>query len=147
MPAYLRQFRPHCSSLSVFIGDIAPLVGFAICSLVDRALKRAGVESAYRASHLFRASLATQMLKEGASLPEIGDLLRHRRPDTTAIYAKVDLVSLRSIALPWGREVADEATARRHCRLPRFGSQLPLTPSPLHHNTSCSGTWIAPLPH
>jgi site-specific recombinase XerD len=41
------------------------------------------------------------MLKHGASLPEIGDLLRHRRPDTTAIYAKVDLVSLRSIALPW----------------------------------------------
>jgi hypothetical protein len=40
-------------------------------------------------------------LGEGASLPEIGDLLRHRRPDTTAIYAKVDLVSLRSIALPW----------------------------------------------
>jgi site-specific recombinase XerD len=45
--------------------------------------------------------LATQMLKQGASLPEIGDLLRHCRPDTTAIYAKVDLISLRSIALPW----------------------------------------------
>jgi integrase/recombinase XerD len=41
------------------------------------------------------------MLKQGASLAEIGDLLRHRRPDTTAIYAKVDIVSLRSIALPW----------------------------------------------
>ena len=63
------------------------LVGFAnsvaICSLVDRALQRAGVETAYRGSHLFRHSLATQMLKQGASLPEIGDLLRHRRPDTT----------------------------------------------------------------
>jgi site-specific recombinase XerD len=46
-------------------------------------------------------SLATEMLKRGASLSEIGDLLRHRRPDTTTIYAKVDLVSLRSIALPW----------------------------------------------
>jgi integrase/recombinase XerD len=45
--------------------------------------------------------LATEMLKQGASLSEIGDLLRHRRPDTTTIYAKVDLVSLRSIALPW----------------------------------------------
>ena len=73
----------------------------AICSLVDRALTKAGVESAYRGSHLFRHSLATTMLKHGASLHEIGDLLRHRRPDTTAIYAKVDLVSLRSIALPW----------------------------------------------
>jgi site-specific recombinase XerD len=103
--AYLRQARPDCSSRRVFIRQNAPLVGFAnsvaICSLVDRALERAGVESAYRGSHLFRHSLATEMLKQGASLPEIGDLLRHRRPDTTTIYAKVDLVSLRSIALPW----------------------------------------------
>lgn len=102
---YLRQARPDCSTRLVFIRQKAPLVGFAnsvaICSLVDRALERAGVESAYRGSHLFRHSLATQMLKQGASLPEIGDLLRHRRPDTTTIYAKVDLVSLRSIALPW----------------------------------------------
>lgn len=81
------------------------LTGFAnsvaICSLVDRTLERAGVESEYRGSHVFRHSLATRMLQHGASLPEIGDLLRHRRPDTTRIYAKVDLVSLRSIALPW----------------------------------------------
>ena len=48
-----------------------------------------------------RHSLATQMLKQGASLPEIGDLLLHRLPDTTTIYAKVDLDSLRSIAVPW----------------------------------------------
>jgi site-specific recombinase XerD len=102
---YLRQARPDCSSRRVFIRQNAPLVGFAnsvaICSLVDRALERAGVESAYRGSHLFRHSLATEMLKQGASLFEIGDLLRHRRPDTTTIYAKVDLISLRSIALPW----------------------------------------------
>lgn len=102
---YIRQTRPACSSRRVFIREKAPLVGFAnsiaICSLVNRALKRARIESAYRGSHLFRHSLATEMLRQGASLPEIGDLLRHRRPDTTAIYAKVDLVSLRSIALPW----------------------------------------------
>ena len=102
---YIRQTRPACSSRRVFIREKAPLVGFAnsiaICSLVNRALKKAGIESAYRGSHLFRHSLATEMLRQGASLPEIGDLLRHRRPDTTAIYAKVDLVSLRSIALPW----------------------------------------------
>jgi site-specific recombinase XerD len=105
MADYLRQARPACSSRRVFIREKAPRVGFAnsiaICSLVDRALKKAGVESAYRGSHLFRHTQATEMLKQGASLPEIGDLLRHRRPDTTAIYAKVDLVSLRSIALPW----------------------------------------------
>lgn len=103
--AYLRRGRPACSNRRVFIRERAPLVGFAssmaICSLVDRALKKAGVESAYRGSHVFRHSLATTMLKNGASLYEIGDLLRHRHPDTTAIYAKVDLVSLRSIARPW----------------------------------------------
>lgn len=105
MADYLRQARPACSSRHVFIRGKAPLVGFAnsiaICSLVDRALQKAGVESPHRGAHVFRHSLATEMLKHGASLPEIGDLLRHRRPDTTAIYAKVDLVSLRSIALPW----------------------------------------------
>ena len=102
---YLSKGRPRCSSRRVFIRAKAPLTGFAnsiaICSLVDRAMEKAGVESEYRGSHLFRHSLATQMLQYGASLLEIGDLLRHRRPDTTRIYAKVDLVSLRSIALPW----------------------------------------------
>jgi site-specific recombinase XerD len=102
---YLSTGRPRCSSRRVFIRAKAPLTGFAnsvaICSLVDRALERAGVESEYRGSHVFRHSLATGMLNHGASLDEIGDLLRHRRPDTTRIYAKVDLVALRSIALPW----------------------------------------------
>jgi integrase/recombinase XerD len=102
---YLFTARPQCSSRRVFIRTKAPLAGFAnsvaICSLVDKAMERAAVESEYRGSHVFRHSLATQMLQHGASLPEIGDVLRHRRPDTTRIYAKVDLVSLRSIALPW----------------------------------------------
>jgi site-specific recombinase XerD len=102
---YLRQARPPCASRRVFIRAKAPRVGFAnsiaICSLVERALQRAGLKAAYRGSHLFRHSLATQMLNQGASLGEIGDLLRHRCPDTTAIYAKVDLNALRAIALPW----------------------------------------------
>jgi site-specific recombinase XerD len=102
---YLRQARPPCASRRVFIRAKAPRVGLAnsiaICSLVERALQRAGMKSAYRGSHLFRHSLATQLLNQGASLGEIGELLRHRRPDTTAIYAKVDLSSLRAIALPW----------------------------------------------
>jgi site-specific recombinase XerD len=102
---YLATARPQCSSRRVFIRAKAPLTGFAnsvaVCSLVDRALERAGVESEYRGSHVFRHSLATQMLNHGASLDEIGDLLRHRRPDTTRIYAKVDLLALRSLALRW----------------------------------------------
>jgi site-specific recombinase XerD len=102
---YLRHARPACACRRVFIRAKAPLNGFAnsiaICSLVDRALETAGVESACRGAHLFRHSLATQMLTQGASLPEIGDVLRHRHPDTTAIYAKVDLAALRAIALSW----------------------------------------------
>ena len=97
--------RPACASRRVFLRAKAPLKGFAnsiaICSLVDRALETAHVASACRGAHLFRHSLATHMLSQGASLPEIGDVLRHRRPDTTAIYAKVDVAALRSIALSW----------------------------------------------
>jgi site-specific recombinase XerD len=102
---YLRQDRPQGSCRRVFLRHRAPTVGFAnsiaISSLVMSALKRAGVESARKGAHLFRHGLATDMLRHGASLDEIGDLLRHKSPNTTAIYAKVDLVALRSLALPW----------------------------------------------
>jgi integrase/recombinase XerD len=69
--------------------------------VVDRALTGAGVASARRGGHLFRHSLATAMLRAGASLTEIGQLLRHRNPDTTRIYAKVDVAALRRLATPW----------------------------------------------
>lgn len=65
------------------------------------ALARAGIEAPHKGAHLFRHSLATGMLGQGASLAEIGELLRHRSPQTTAIYAKVDLTSLRTLALAW----------------------------------------------
>jgi site-specific recombinase XerD len=89
----------------VFIRDRAPRREFAnsqsICTVVRRALHRAGVESARKGAHLFRHGLATSMIRQGASLDEIGELLRHRSPNTTAIYAKVDLPALRPLALPW----------------------------------------------
>ena len=72
-----------------------------IASIVRHALERAGIDSPRKGAHQFRHALACQMLKQGASLPEIGDLLRHRSPQTTAIYAKVDLASLGALALPW----------------------------------------------
>ena len=59
------------------------------------------MESARKGAHLLRHSLATDMLRKGASLDEIGEVLRHRSPDTTAIYAKVALDALRTLALPW----------------------------------------------
>jgi site-specific recombinase XerD len=102
---YLRYSRPDCACRRVFIRDRAPRTGFAnstsVSSLVMRALQRAGVDSARKGAHLFRHSLATDMIRRGASLDEIGELLRHQSPNTTAIYAKVDLPALRPLALPW----------------------------------------------
>lgn len=105
LAAYLRYGRPCCSCRRVFIRDRAPRIGFAnsiaVSTLVMRALKKSGVESARKGAHLFRHSLATHMIRQGASLDEIGELLGHRSPNTTAIYAKVDLPALRTLALPW----------------------------------------------
>jgi integrase/recombinase XerD len=105
LATYLQQGRPACSSRRVFIRQKAPLVGFAnsiaICTLVARALVRAGVDAPHKGAHLFRHTLATAMLRHGASLAEIGELLRHQSPQTTAIYAKVDLAALRTLAAPW----------------------------------------------
>ncbi len=103
--SYLHRDRPQCSCRSLFIRDHAPLVGFgvahAISKIVRCALERAGVESARKGAHLLRHSLATDMLRNGASLEEIGEVLRHKSPDSTAIYAKVELDALKPLALSW----------------------------------------------
>ena len=82
----------------------APHRGFAssvaICCVVRRALERAGLNPARKGSHLLRHSVATHLLRQGASLAEIGELLRHRSQRTTMIYAG-DLDLLRPLALPW----------------------------------------------
>lgn len=105
LAAYLKHDRPRCPSRRVFIRQHAPHTGFAnsiaISTLVMRYLRRAGIDSARKGAHLFRHTLATDLLRQGCSLDEIGELLRHRSPDTTAIYAKVDLPALRGLALPW----------------------------------------------
>jgi integrase/recombinase XerD len=102
---YLQHGRPTASSRCVFLRVKAPTGGFqgqcGIGSIVRHALARAGIEAARTGAHQFRHALACQMLRQGASLSEIGELLRHRSPQTTAIYAKVDLVSLATLALPW----------------------------------------------
>jgi len=103
--AYLQQGRPPSTSRCVFLRARAPIRGFkepqAVSSLVKHALERAGIDSPRKGAHQFRHALACEMLRQGASLAEIGELLRHRSPQTTAIYAKVDLVSLRTLGLPW----------------------------------------------
>jgi site-specific recombinase XerD len=105
MATYLRHHRPPCTTRRLFIRTRAPHQGLAnpssISTIVARALKRAGLRPAFTGAHVLRHSLATGMLRSGASLDEIGEVLRHRAPTTTEIYAKVDLRSLRSLALPW----------------------------------------------
>jgi site-specific recombinase XerD len=102
---YLRNARPTAESRCVFLRARAPAGTFrsecAIACIVKHALERAGIDTPRKGAHQFRHGLASQMLQQGATLSEIGELLRHRSPQTTAIYAKVDLVSLATLALPW----------------------------------------------
>src|SRR5262249_45625085 len=93
--AYLRDARPKSSCRRLFLRTFAPRVGFAshytITMFAKTALKRAGIRGfAHQGAHLFRHSLATELLRSGATLSEIGQLLGHRGDDTTRIYAKVD---------------------------------------------------------
>jgi len=103
--AYLRYGRPPSSSRRVFLRAKAPIRGLlgpqAISSLVRHNLVRAGIQAPTHGAHQFRHGLATEMLRQGASLGEIGELLGHRNPQTTKIYTKVDLEALRTLALPW----------------------------------------------
>ena len=102
---YVRSGRPCTQCRRVFLRHRAPIRGFAhsitVSTIVRRALIRGGIDSVRKGAHLFRHTLATDLLRQGASLDEIGELLRHRSPNTTAVYAKVDLIALRTLALPW----------------------------------------------
>jgi len=106
---YLRKSRPRNASRRVFLRDKAPIAGFkgpgGLGSVIRRSLKRAGIDSPTKGAHQFRHGLASEMLRGGASLGEIGEVLGHRHVQTTAIYAKVDLNALRTLALPWPGEV------------------------------------------
>jgi len=102
---YLEHGRPHTDSRRVFVRSLAPHTGFASSSAISMiavsALTRAGLDVRRKGTHIFRHSLATALLRAGASLTEIGQVLRHQRHDTTRIYAKVDIDALRSLGLPW----------------------------------------------
>ena len=105
LAAYLQNGRPQTANRYVFLRGKAPVVNFtsqrAIGNVVRRALIRAGIDVPRKGAHQFRHALATQMLQRGASLPEISQVLRHRSAQATEIYTKVDLVSLRALAMPW----------------------------------------------
>ena len=89
----------------VYLRNIAPFKPFSsgdgVSSVVTRALQRAGIKSPARGAHLLRHTAATEMLRNGVPLDQIGLVLRHRSIDMTAYYAKVDFALLREIAQPW----------------------------------------------
>lgn len=98
---YLKR-RPRIECRALFLRVIAPagaIRGSAVSGIVRLACKRAGVPSI--GSHALRHTAATEMLKAGASLVEIGEVLRHQEPRTTARYAKIDRQTLRALARPW----------------------------------------------
>lgn len=103
--AYLKNGRPSCSTRRFFICSRPPLKPLGnsstVSSIVHRCLKKAGLNPPKKGAHLLRHTLGTECLRNGATLPEVGEILRHRQVDTTAIYAKVDFARLETIAQPW----------------------------------------------
>jgi integrase/recombinase XerD len=103
MADYLRAGRPTTAiGRSVFVRFKAPhraLSSGGVTQAVAAAARRACLGTIY--GHRLRHSAATSMLAAGGSLAEIGQVLRHRRPLTTAVYAKVDIEALRTLARPW----------------------------------------------
>jgi len=99
---YLRRGRPETSDRSLFVRFDAPRTGLdssGVTAIVHRAGRRAGV--AVTGAHQLRHTVAVELLRAGAPMSEISELLRHRRPATTAIYAKVDRAALAPLARPW----------------------------------------------
>jgi integrase/recombinase XerD len=100
--SYLTGWRPKTDARNAFVCANAPhgpMFRTTVTNVVARAAHRAGLGVMH--AHRLRHSAATAMLGAGASLEEIGQVLRHRHALTTTIYAKVDIASLRQIARPW----------------------------------------------
>ena len=101
---YIRRDRPRGVSRVVFLRLQAPLGGLGsvgVTHVVKRAIERVGLPAPAGGAHLLRHSLATDLLRRGSPLPEIAELLRHRSPETTMLYAKVDFDALRRVSPPW----------------------------------------------
>jgi integrase len=107
---YLKSARPRSSDPHVFLTSRAPyhalLHANALSAVVERHLRKAGIELSSKGAHAFRHGFATRMLQQGHSLKAIADVLGHRHLGTTFIYTKVDFNSLKEVALPWPQEVA-----------------------------------------
>jgi site-specific recombinase XerD len=106
---YIEHARPQVAIDRVFLCLKAPFrplrSGMIVSGIVRAALRRAGIENPpSHGANLLRHTVATMMLRGGATLDTIGTVLRHKSPDTTAHYAKVDIAALQEIAQPWPME-------------------------------------------
>lgn len=104
--AYLERGRPRVAGERMFLTVRPPIRPFttsaSVSTLVSVALERAGIQDPpSRGAHLLRHSAATAMLRAGSDLDTISTVLRHRSPDSTAYYAKVDVAMLLQVAQPW----------------------------------------------
>lgn len=101
--AYLREERPQTSNRAIFVRHVAPYD-----EPIEKGVVKRAVLASYRRCgwsrtgvHILRHSVASRLLRTGAPMKDIADVLRHRSLDTSAIYAKVDLTKLAAVALPW----------------------------------------------
>jgi site-specific recombinase XerD len=103
--AYLQNGRPQSESRQVFLQSRAPfrsLTGASVWAIVRQAFNRAGlIVPPGIASHIFRHTIASQMVNHGASFKDVADVLGHQSIQTTGIYAKLELETLAAVALPW----------------------------------------------
>jgi len=100
--AYLQRGRPRSERREVFLRARAPLGPIAVGtvgSTVRRACRRAGIAEV--GPHRLRHTLACEMVRAGVPLVEIGQVLRHKSLQSSAIYARVDLNTLRTVAAAW----------------------------------------------
>jgi integrase len=102
---YLERGRPLVADEHLFLHANAPYgrleTHSAVGGIVERILERAGITGVPGGAHMFRHSLATALLRRGGNLETVGTVLRHKSPETTAIYAKVDVDMLLRVAQPW----------------------------------------------
>jgi site-specific recombinase XerD len=116
--AYLRRATRSKTTRAAFVRCRAPydaMTPGAIIAIAKTALRAAGISNG--GAHRLRHTAATQMLRCGASLTEVAQVLRHRHVDTTAIYAKVDRDALRTIARTWPIDVVDDGRIRGLARV------------------------------
>ena len=104
--AYLSGERPATDERRVFVVHLGdrrgkPLSSPAVSRIATLAVRRAGVDAPHASAYVFRHTAASRMVRAGASLKEVADVLGHRSLDSTTIYAKLDLPRLREVALPW----------------------------------------------